>query len=321
MQWLAQGMHGEMEYMARHGTRRSRPQELRPGTISVISVSMNYLSTGGMHAAEKTLSKPNLAYIARYALGRDYHKLMRKLLQKLADRIAADIGPFGYRAFVDSAPVLEKALAENAGIGWIGKHTLNLNRSSGSWRFLGELYTDLPLPASKPSQNHCGQCTRCIDICPTKAITKPYTLDARLCIAYLTIEHKSSIPVALRPQIGNRVFGCDDCQLVCPWNRFAKISASPDFQPLKALNQATLNDLFLWDNEHFLKTFAGSAVRRLGHIRWLRNLAVALGNAPYSSETLTVLQSRLDHESPIVREHVGWAIEQQNRKQRHPSTI
>lgn len=314
MRWLARGMHGEMDFMSRHGAKRGRPRELRPGTVSVISVRMNYLPPGGMRAAEDALRRPDMAYIARYALGRDYHKMIRKRLQRLADRITGDIGDFGYRAFADSAPVLEKALAERAGLGWIGKHTLNLNRRAGSWYFLGELYTDLALPDASPAQNHCGQCTRCIEVCPTRAIVKPYSLDANRCIAYLTIEHKSAIPEAMRPHIGNRIFGCDDCQLVCPWNRFAKISANPDFRPLKALDRATLGELFLWDEPRFLDTFRGSAIRRLGHVRWLRNIAVALGNAPYSEATLKALRARADHPSQLVREHVAWGVGEQERK-------
>lgn len=314
MRWLDRGMHGEMRFMSEHGVMRSRPQDLRPGTISIISVRMNYLPPGGMRVAEDTLADPDQAYIARYAVGRDYHKMIRKRLQKLADRIVGEVGQFGYRAFADSAPVLEKAIAERAGLGWIGKHTLNLNQGSGSWYFLGELYTDLPLPPSEPAQNHCGRCTRCIEVCPTRAIVKPYSLDANLCIAYLTIEHLSSIPVDLRPHIGNRIFGCDDCQLVCPWNRFATVSANPDFRPLKELDGASLCELFMWDEARFLSTFEGSAIRRLGHVRWLRNLAVALGNAPSDPRTLETLRSRSDHPSALVREHVEWGIGEQLRK-------
>ena len=300
--------------MAEHGTRRARPSELVPGTMSVISVRMNYLSAKGMRDAETTLAQPNKAYIARYALGRDYHKMMRKLLQKLADRITQAIGPFGYRAFTDSAPVLEKALAEKAGLGWIGKHTINLNRDAGSWYFLGELYTDLPLPESEPADNLCGSCSRCMDICPTRAIVKPYTLDARLCIAYLTIEHKSAIPVELRRAVGNRIFGCDDCQIVCPWNRYAQTSSNPDFQTYKEIDDAGLCELFAWSEEYFLRVFEGSAIRRLGHERWLRNIAVALGNAPYDEKVVNTLKTRADDPSALVREHVAWGIAEQERK-------
>lgn len=314
LDWLKAGKHGEMDYMARNVAKRCRPQMLHPGTISIIVVRMNYLPEGGMQHAMDLLEQPDKACIARYAVGRDYHKMMRKRLQKLADRIAEVVGPFGHRAFTDSAPVLEKALAERAGLGWIGKHTVALNRNVGSWFFIGELFTDLPLPPSQPAENHCGQCSRCIDICPTKAITAPYSLDARRCIAYLTIEHKSAIPVEFRHDIGNRIFGCDDCQLVCPWNRFAQVSAQPDFRPLKGLDGANLCDLFLWSEEHFLKTFEGSAIRRLGHIRWLRNIAVALGNAPYHQKTMAVLRARADHESELVREHVAWGIAEQEKK-------
>ncbi len=305
--WLAAGRHGDMEYMARHGTMRSRPGELRPGTLRVISVRMDY-EPPGARDSWSVMANASLGFISRYALGRDYHKLMRQRLQKLASRIEADIGPFGYRAFVDSAPVLEKALAEKAGLGWIGKHTNVLSREAGSWFFLGELYTDLPLPADPPGEAHCGTCTACIDACPTRAIVAPYELDARLCISYLTIELPGSIPEPLRPLIGNRIYGCDDCQLVCPWNRFAKVSAEPDFRARHGLDAPSLVALLSWDKPTFLARTEGSAIRRIGHERWLRNLAVALGNGEPGRDAIAVLESRMDHPSALVREHAGWAL-------------
>lgn len=313
--WLDQGRHGTMEYMQRHGTRRSRPAELQPGTLRVISARMDYLPGGASpHAAWRTLGDGERAYISRYALGRDYHKLVRNRLQKLAGRIAAEIGPFGYRAFTDSAPVLEKALARNAGLGWIGKHTLLLDRDAGSWFFLGELYTDLPLPIDAPSSAHCGTCTRCIDVCPTQAITGPYQLDARRCISYLTIESKDAIPEALRALMGNRVFGCDDCQLVCPWNKFAQPTHEEDFAPRHGLDGARLVELFAWSEEDFLKKTEGMPIRRAGYEGFSRNVAVALGNAPHSREVVAALQARVDDPSPLVREHVNWALAQQASK-------
>jgi epoxyqueuosine reductase len=312
LEWLRQGRHGSMDYMQRHGSKRSRPHELQPGTVRVISARMDYSPTGAdTDAAWQTLRDGQRAYIARYALGRDYHKLIRNRLQKLADRIQAETGPFGYRAFTDSAPVLEKALARNAGLGWIGKHTLLLDRDAGSWFFLGELYTDLPLPVDEPSTPHCGTCTRCIDVCPTQAIIGPYQLDARRCIAYLTIESKDAIPEHLRPLIGNRVFGCDDCQLVCPWNKFAKPTREEDFAPRHGLDGARLADLFAWAEEEFLKKTEGMPIRRAGYQGFLRNVAVALGNAPRSSEVVDALQARVDDPSPLVREHVAWALARQ----------
>ncbi len=308
LRWLGAGMHGDMDYMERHGTKRARPRELAPGTASIISVRMPYLSADAADA-EATIADPDAAYIARYACGRDYHKLMRKKLQKLAVRIEREIGPFGYRAFVDSAPVLEKAVAAQAGLGWIGKHTVLIDRNAGSWFFLGELFTDLPLPASAPVQNHCGECQRCIEVCPTNAIVAPYRLDARRCIAYLTIELKGSIPVELRPLIGNRVFGCDDCQLFCPWNRFAKTAEDPDFNPRHGLDRATLLELFAWSEADFERRTAGSAIRRLGYERWLRNLAVGLGNCGGGGRVTAALRERADHPSPLVREHVAWALQ------------
>lgn len=307
LNWLAAGRHGEMDYMARHGTRRSRPAELVPGTLRVISLRMNYWPPQSRDA-ESILADATLGFVSRYALGRDYHKLLRQRLQRLADRIEQDAGPFGYRAFTDSAPVLEKALAQQAGLGWIGKHTNLIDKDSGSWFFLGELYTDLPLPIDTAAANHCGTCHACIDACPTGAIVAPYELDARLCISYLTIELRGSIPEPLRPLIGNRIYGCDDCQLVCPWNRFATRTAEADFAPRHALDSAALVELFAWDEPEFLERTVGSAIRRIGHANWLRNIAVALGNAPTTPEIVAALQMRRDHPSELVREHVGWAL-------------
>jgi len=300
MEWLAQGRHGEMEYMARHGALRARPQEVKSGTLRVVSCRMNYY--GGDDGVGD-------AYIARYARGRDYHKVVRGRLQKLCDRIESEAGAFGYRVFSDSAPVMEVELARKAGLGWRGKHTLLLDRS-GSWFFLGEVYTDLPLPCDTPVEEHCGSCQRCIDVCPTGAITGPYQLDARRCISYLTIEHKSAIPEELRPLIGNRVYGCDDCQAVCPWNRFARATAEEEFQPRKGLERAKLVELFAWTQSEFDERLAGSPIRRIGYERWLRNLAVGLGNAPSSPEVVAALRARADHPSALVREHVRWALSQ-----------
>ncbi len=310
-QWLQAGYHGQMDYMKRHGTKRSRPAELEPGTISVISVRMDYLPQTPVDPWQ-VLATAEQGYISRYALGRDYHKLMRKRLQQLALRITEAIGEFGYRVFVDSAPVLEKPLAAKAGLGWIGKHSNILNRTAGSWFFLGELYTDLPLPADRAVSAHCGNCQACIDICPTAAIIEPYVVDARRCISYLTIEHKGPIPEELRPQLGNRIYGCDDCQLICPWNRFAQWSKEPDFMPRHGLENPRLVDLFLWSEEQFLRRTEGSPIRRIGHESWLRNIAVALGNAldlePDNREIVAALSQRLHHPSPIVVEHVNWAL-------------
>jgi epoxyqueuosine reductase len=310
--WLAQGLYGSMDWMARHGDKRSRPAELIPGTLRVISVGLDYGRDPG--EAWETLADGSRAYVARYALGRDYHKLMRNRLQQLADRIAAEIGPFGHRVFVDSAPVLERALARNAGLGWIGKHTCLIDRDGGSWFFLGEIYVDLPLPVDAPASAHCGTCTRCIEICPTQAITAPYRLDARRCISYLTIEHEGAIDEELRPLIGNRIFGCDDCQLVCPWNKFARRTDEPDFRTRNDLDKASLAQLFAWSEEDFLRRTEGSAIRRSGYARWLRNIAVALGNAPTTPEVLAALESRRDIDDPIVHEHVQWAIAQHARR-------
>ena len=305
--WLADGRHGEMNYMAAHGTKRSRPAELVPGTLRVISARMDYLPDRSEDLAT-VYEDPARAYISRYALGRDYHKLMRRRLQRLAERVVETVGPFGYRVFVDSAPVLEKPLAEKAGLGWIGKHTNLINARAGSWFFLGELFTDLPLPADSVAENHCGTCRACIDTCPTGAIVAPYVLDARRCISYLTIELKGPIPEPLRPLMGNRIYGCDDCQVCCPWNRFARSSAEADFLPRNELDTATLTALFGWDEERFLRLTEGSAIRRIGHARWLRNIAVALGNGPARPEAVAALQARLDHPDAMVREHAAWAL-------------
>lgn len=305
--WLDAGYHGSMEYMARHGTKRSRPQELVPGTCRVITVRLDYLVDGTQPMA--ILASPEKAYISRYALGRDYHKLLRKRLATLAGRVEKLAGGGHYRAFVDSAPVLERAVAERAGMGWIAKNAMLINAEAGSWFFLGEIYTDLPLPADTPqATKHCGSCTACLDICPTDAFVGPFRLDARKCISYLTIEHKGSIDPALRPLMGNRVFGCDDCQLVCPWNKFAQPTGEGDFQPRHGLADAELVDLFLWDEATYLSRTEGSAIRRIGHERWLRNLAVALGNAPRSAKVLAALEARREFPSELVREHVAWAL-------------
>ncbi|WP_374382222.1 tRNA epoxyqueuosine(34) reductase QueG [Pseudomonas fluvialis] len=307
--WLDAGYHGEMDYMAAHGSKRSRPAELVPGTLRVISLRMDYLP--GDTRMSQRLAQPEQAYVSRYALGRDYHKLIRKRLQQLAERIQQAIGPFGFRAFVDSAPVLERAIARQAGLGWVGKHSLILNRRAGSWFFLGELFVDVPLPVDTPlDSEHCGRCTACLDICPTQAFVAPYVLDARRCISYLTIELKGPIPEALRPLIGNRVFGCDDCQIVCPWNRFARPSEQSDFQPRHGLDNSSLAELFLWSEEEFLQRTEGSPLRRAGYQRWLRNLAVGLGNAPSTIPVLQALHARQDDPSELVREHVAWALRQ-----------
>lgn len=307
--WLDAGYQGEMEWMASHGTKRTRPEELVPGTQRVISVRMDYLPADS--AMTQRLANPDSAYISRYALGRDYHKLMRRRLQQLADRIQNLIGPFGYRAFVDSAPVMERALASRSGLGWIGKNTMLINRKAGSYFFLGELYTDLPLPLDTPQQTeHCGKCTACLERCPTDAFVGPHLLDARRCISYLTIELKGAIPEALRAPMGNRVFGCDDCQLVCPWNRFAKPTAETDFSPRHQLDQADLVELFSWDEATFLQRTEGSPIRRIGHERWLRNLAVGLGNATSTIPVIEALKQRRAHPSDLVREHVLWALKQ-----------
>ncbi len=307
-EWLAVNFHGEMEYMHRHGSKRSRPHELIPGTLRVICARMDYWPDETADA-ERILHEPELAYVSRYALGRDYHKVLRKRLQQLTDRVVAAVGEHGYRVFVDSAPVMEKPLARNAGLGWIGKHTNLINRHAGSWFFLGEIYTDLPLPIDTPEDaDHCGRCTVCMDVCPTAAIVAPYQLDARRCISYLTIELRGSIPIEYRPLIGNRVYGCDDCQLYCPWNRFARATGEDDFRPRQDLDASTLLYLFGWSEEEFLHHTQGSAIRRIGYECWLRNVAVALGNAPSRPEVIAALRSRAGHSSALVREHVLWAL-------------
>ncbi len=307
LDWLAAGFHGEMAYMAQHGVKRSRPADLVPGTVRAIAARMDYWPPA---AAEpwSVLQRPDLGYISRYALGRDYHKVLRRRLQRLAERIAAAIGPFGYRVFVDSAPVLEKALAEQAGLGWIGKHSNLLDRRTGSWFFLGEIYVDLPLPVDAPATEHCGRCVACLEICPTQAIVAPYRVDARRCISYHTIELHGPIPLEFRHALGNRIYGCDDCQLVCPWNRFAQPSVESDFKARHGLDAPGLIELCGWDEAEFLRRTEGSAIRRIGHERWLRNIAVALGNAPRSLAVVAALRARLAHPSALVREHVVWAL-------------
>jgi len=307
--WLANRFHGSMHYMERHGSKRSRPAELVPGTVRVVSVRMDYL-TEPQETAMELLDHESRAYVSRYALGRDYHKIMRTRLRDLSRRIEERIGEFGYRVFVDSAPVLEKALAEKAGLGWIAKHTNVINRDAGSWFFLGELYTDLPLPIDEMETPHCGTCAACIDVCPTKAIVAPYKLDARRCISYLTIESDAAIPVELRKAIGNRIYGCDDCQLFCPWNKFAVRTAEADFVARHGLDTANLTDLFAWNEETFLNKTEGSAIRRIGHERWLRNIAVALGNAATTPEVVAALKSRQHSPSKLIEEHVAWALQQ-----------
>ena len=313
-QWLDAGMHGEMQYMAEHGMKRARPAELQPGTLRVISVRMDYLPKEAAFATN--LSDPAQAYISRYALGRDYHKLIRARLKQLGEKIEQHVGSYGYRPFVDSAPVLERPLAAKAGLGWVGKHSLLLNREAGSWFFLGELLVSLPLPVDKPISDDCGNCVACITMCPTGAIVSPYVVDARRCISYLTIELKDAIPQELRPLIGNRIYGCDDCQLVCPVNRAAPLSKESDFQRRPQWRDQTLISLFLWDEATFLKMTEGSAIRRIGYQRWQRNLAVGLGNAPYSDEIFNLLENNQQHPDALVREHLQWAFAQQQQKLR-----
>ena len=315
--WLSAGYHGEMQYMARDPEMRATPAQLQPNTLSVISVRMDYLMQP-LAQAQAQLARGDHAYVARYALGRDYHKLIRKQLVKLAERMQALIGAFGYRVLTDSAPSLEKALARNAKLGWIGKNTLLLNKQAGSLFFLGEIYTDLPLPPPDPAppQNHCGSCSACLDICPTNAFVGPHQLDARRCIAYLTIEHRGAIPEELRPLMGNRIFGCDDCQLVCPWNRYAQLSPVADFAPRHQLDSAELLTLWAWDETDFLRNTEGMALRRTGWRGWLRNLAVALGNAPADPAIVTALNSRLGLQDEMIGEHISWALQQQQRKLR-----
>ncbi len=308
-EWLDAGRHGEMGYMQRHGSKRSRPQELVPGTIRVISARMDYLPQDHQEV-EDLLDHDSRAYISRYALGRDYHKVLRKRLKQLAQKIEEKIGEFGYRVFVDSAPVLEKAIAQKAGIGWIGKHTNIIHDKAGSYFFLGELYTDLPLPVDDASESHCGSCNACIDVCPTDAIVGPYQLDARRCISYLTIELRGAIPIEFRKAIGNRIYGCDDCQIFCPWNKFARPSGERDFAPRHGLENAELVDLFTWSEETWLEKTEGSAIRRIGYESWLRNVAIALGNAATTPDIIVALESRLESPLAVVAEHAAWALQQ-----------
>ena len=307
LQWLDEGFHGDMGYMHRHAALRARPEELLAGTVRVVSVRMDYWP-GEARAAEEVLGDPILGYISRYALGRNYHKVLRRSLARLAADLAREIGGFGYRVCVDSAPVLEKAHARNAGLGWIGKHTNLIARDAGSWFFLGEILTDLPLPVDERASAHCGTCQACIPACPTGAIVAPFRLDARRCISYLTIEHHGAIPEELRPAIGNRIYGCDDCQLVCPWNKFSRAAAHPDFKVRHALDASSLPELFSWTAEEFEQRMRGSAIHRLGFERWSRNIAVALGNAPTSAAVVRALEARRADASQLVREHVAWAL-------------
>jgi epoxyqueuosine reductase len=310
--WLDKGYAGEMSYMAEHGMKRARPAELLPGTLRVISVRMDYLPPSADFA--KNLKHTDKAYISRYALGRDYHKVLRARLKKLGEKIRTQCESLNFRPFVDSAPVLEHALAEKAGIGWTGKHSLTINKKAGSWFFLGELFIDIPLPTDQRSSDGCGSCTACLTICPTQAIVEPYVVDAKRCISYLTIEQKGAIPEQYRKLIGNRVYGCDDCQLICPWNRYAQLTDETDFHPRKTLHQQSLLDLFSWDEITFLKNTEGSAIRRIGFERWQRNLAVGLGNAPYSAQIVSALQQALPNASELVAEHIQWALRQHHQK-------
>ncbi|MFZ4211230.1 tRNA epoxyqueuosine(34) reductase QueG [Pantoea sp. GbtcB22] len=309
--WLDKQYHGEMDWMARHGMMRARPHELLPGTLRVISVRMNYLPAKAAFAS--TLKNPQLGYVSRYALGRDYHKVLRNRLKKLGEMIQAHCGERNFRPFVDSAPILERPIAAKAGLGWTGKHSLILNREAGSWFFLGELLIDLPLPVDQPQEEQCGRCVACITICPTSAIVEPYVVDARRCISYLTIELEGAIPEEFRPLIGNRIYGCDDCQLICPWNRYGQLTDEDDFSPRAVLHAPPLTDLFKWDEAKFLRITEGSAIRRIGHLRWLRNIAVALGNAPWAEENMAALALR-SGEHPLLDEHIEWAIAQQLQK-------
>lgn len=309
--WLDKQYHGEMAWMERHGMMRARPHELQPGTLRVISVRMNYLPAKAAFAS--TLKNPQLGYVSRYALGRDYHKVLRNRLKKLGEMIRERCESLNFRPFVDSAPLLERPLAEKAGLGWTGKHSLILNREAGSWFFLGELLIDLPLPTDEPQPENCGRCVACITTCPTGAIVEPYVVDARRCISYLTIELEGAIPEEYRPLIGNRIYGCDDCQLICPWNRFGQLTDEDDFSPRAVLHAPPLVELFAWDEARFLKVTEGSAIRRIGHLRWLRNVAVALGNAPWHDDHYAVLASRLG-ENAMLDEHIHWALAQQREK-------
>ncbi|MBU2980130.1 tRNA epoxyqueuosine(34) reductase QueG [Alteromonas sp. C1M14] len=312
-EWLGKGYHGSMSYMENHGMKRARPAELVPGTVRVITVRMDYLPPDASFA--KHLKDDHIAYISRYALGRDYHKVLRNRLKQLGEKIKSALADTAYRPFVDSAPVLEHALAEKAGLGWTGKHTLTLSKEAGSWFFLGELFINLPLPVDAPIEDGCGSCTACLTICPTQAIVAPYTVDARRCISYLTIENDGPIPEPLRPLMGNRIYGCDDCQLVCPWNRFASISEETDFHPRQQLHGQTLEVLFAWDEPTFLKQTEGSPIRRIGYERWLRNIAVAMGNATPSEQLFHALEARNGKVSALVQEHIDWALDELKTKQ------
>jgi len=313
LEWLALGWHGEMDYMAKHGVKRCRPAELFPGTARVISLGMNY-APADVQDSWQILGESESAFISRYALGRDYHKVLRSRLSKLASKVGDAVAEFDGRVYTDSAPVMEVELARKSGLGWRGKHTLLLSREHGSWFFLGEIFVNLPLPVDIPQEEHCGTCTRCIDVCPTQAIIAPYRMDARRCISYLTIELKGSIPVELRPLIANRIYGCDDCQLVCPWNGFAQVTVEPDFATRHNLDDVSLVELFAWDEAEFRRKLSGSAIYRIGHVRWLRNIAVALGNAKKSDKIVAALKLRAGHQSDLVREHVEWALVQQANK-------
>ncbi|NND81525.1 MAG: tRNA epoxyqueuosine(34) reductase QueG [Gammaproteobacteria bacterium] len=310
LDWLQKGMHGEMHYMQRHGTKRSRPAELVPGTLRVITARLDY-APADMRAAEQLLDQTDTGYVSRYALGRDYHKVLRAKLKRLAARLEQEVGPFGHRVFTDSAPVLEKALAEKSGLGWIGKHSNLLDSKTGSWFFLGELFVDLALPVDAPATNHCGSCRACIDVCPTQAIVGPYQVDARRCISYLTIELKGSIPEQFRAALGNRIYGCDDCQIVCPWNKFAQTTREPDFTPRSQLTDRKLLDLLAWDEQQFLDYTQGTAIRRIGYQAWMRNIAVALGNADPARDIVAALTAKRKSVTPMVQEHIDWALERQ----------
>ena len=313
LDWLAKNYHGDMDYMARHGVSRARPADIHPGTIRVISVRMDYLPTSAKFA--KILKQPKHAYISRYALGRDYHKLVRKRLKQFGDKIKQHCEQFDFRPFVDSAPILERSLAEKAGLGWMGKHTLVINQHAGSWFFLGELLVNIPLPVDEKPAEQCGSCVACLKICPTQAIVAPYEVDARRCISYLTIELRDAIPEEFRPLIGNRIYGCDDCQLICPWNKFAKLSAEADFQARQSLDEIELLTLFSWDEKSFLQKTEGSPIRRIGFDCWQRNIAVALGNTPYCQDIIDALKQQLPKASDMVAEHIQWALDQQQQKQ------
>ncbi|MFT7684314.1 tRNA epoxyqueuosine(34) reductase QueG [Moritella dasanensis] len=310
--WLDNGYHADMDYMSRYGTMRTHPEELYPGTIRVISVRMDYMPPDALMAT--TLKQKNKGYISRYALGRDYHKIVRKRLKQLGDKISEHCETLDARPFVDTGPLLERPLAEKAGLGWTGKHSLILNKEAGSWFFLGEILINLPLPIDKPIENQCGKCTACLQICPTQAIVEPYSVDANRCISYLTIELFGPIPAQYRPLIGNRIYGCDDCQLICPWNRFAAITGEKDFHPRSNLHSPELLTLYAWDETYFLKQTEGSPIRRIGHERWLRNISVALGNAAYSTDIVAALEAKFVETTEMVQEHITWALQQQQAK-------